>query len=88
MLETNCPIQINDWEDLIIKAVKYGLKEDNSEYSFIRVFRRLIKKAVTDKSIISKSFELLAGYSQFSTIMLSRDANQSQKGNSILSLNN
>lgn len=85
-MEPNCVIEISDWEDLTVKAVKYGLKEENPAYGFIRVFRRLIKKAVIDKSIISKSFELLAGHSQFSTIMLSREANQSQKGNFILLL--
>lgn len=80
-METNSPIQIFDWVDLTVKAIKYCLKEENSEYGFIRVFRKLIKKAITDKSIILESFELLTGYSKFSTIMLSRDANQSQKGN-------
>lgn len=79
LLETNCPIQINDWDDITIKAIKYGLVEENPEYGFIRVLRKLVKKANTDKSILSKIFELLAGYSQFSNIMLNRDAKQIQK---------
>lgn len=78
------PIQISDWDDLAIKAIKYSLIEENPEYSFIKVFRKLIKKADVDKSIVLKSFELLAGYSQFSSIMLSRDAKQLQKGNLVL----
>lgn len=85
-METNCPIQISDWDAIIIKAIKYGLVEENPEYGFIRVLRKLVKKANIDKSIISKSFELLAGYSQFSNIMLNRDAKQIQKGNLFLIL--
>lgn len=69
-----------------MKAVKCGLIENDPEYGFIRVFRKLVKKANIDKSIVSKSFELLAGYSQFSNIMLSRDAKQLQKGNLVLLL--
>ncbi|VVC41831.1 Hypothetical protein CINCED_3A025916 [Cinara cedri] len=76
---TNCPIQISDWDTLAMKAVKYGLKEENPDYSFIRVFKSLIKKANVDVCIVKKSFELLAGYSQFSNIMLNRDSNQVQK---------
>ncbi|XP_025207586.1 uncharacterized protein LOC112603296 isoform X2 [Melanaphis sacchari] len=79
LLEINCPIQISDWDDIIMKAVKYGLVEENPEYCFIRVLRKLVKKANIDKSITSKSFELLAGHSQFSNIMLSRDAKRIQK---------
>lgn len=86
MLETNCSLQISDWDAIIMKAVKCGLIENDPEYGFIRVFRKLVKKANIDKSIVSKSFELLAGYSQFSNIMLSRDAKQLQKGNLVLIL--
>lgn len=74
-----CPIQINDWDALTIKALKHGLAQKDQEYSFIRVFRKLIKKINIDKSIVSKSFELLAGHSQFTCIMLSRDF-EDQKG--------
>jgi len=81
LLEINCPIQISDWDAIIMKAVKYGLIEENPEYGFIRVLRKLVKIANIDKSIIIKSFELLAGHSQFSNIMLNRDAKQIQKGN-------
>uniref|UniRef100_A0A2S2NAL6 Nucleolar pre-ribosomal-associated protein 1 n=1 Tax=Schizaphis graminum TaxID=13262 RepID=A0A2S2NAL6_SCHGA len=62
-----------------MKAVKYGLIEENPEYGFIRVLRKLVKIANIDKSITIKSFELLAGHSQFSNIMLNRDAKQIQK---------
>jgi len=86
LLEPNCSIQISDWDAITIKAIKYGLVEENPEYGFIRVFRKLVKKANVDKSIVSKSFELLAGYSQFSNIMLNRDAKQIQKGNSFFIL--
>lgn len=86
LLGPNCPIQISDWDAIIMKAVKYGLVEENPEYGFIRVLRKLVKKANIDKSIISKFFELLAGHSQFSNIMLNRDAKQIQKGNSLLTL--
>lgn len=86
MLSTNCTIQISDWDALTMKAVKYGLVEENPEYGFIRVLRKLVKKANIDKSIVSKCFELLAGYSQFSNIMLKRDAKQLQKGNLFLIL--
>ncbi|KAF0767622.1 Nucleolar pre-ribosomal-associated protein 1 [Aphis craccivora] len=79
LLGPNCPIQISDWEAIIMKAVKYGLVEENPEYGFIKVLRKLVKKANIDKSIVSKSFELLAGHSQFSNIMLNRDAKQIQK---------
>lgn len=84
MFEIKTPIQISDWDALAIKAIKYGLIEEKPEYSFIKVFRKLIKKADVDKSIVSKTFELLAGYSHFSSIMLSRDAKQPQKGNLVL----
>lgn len=84
LLETNCLIQISDWEDLAIKAIKYGLVEENPEYGYIRVFKKLIKKVHIDKSVVSKCFELLVGHSQFSNIMLNRDAKQIQKGNFIL----
>lgn len=86
MLETHCPLQISDWNALTIKAVKCGLIENNPKYGFIRVLRKLVKKANIDKSTVSKSFELLAGYSQFSNIMLNRDAIQIQKGNFVLLL--
>jgi hypothetical protein len=81
LLETLSPLEISDWDALTIKAVKCGLIENDPEYGFIRVFRKLIKKANIDKSVVSKSFELLAGYSQFTNIMLNRDAKQIQKGN-------
>lgn len=64
-----------------MKAIKYALKEENPDYSFIRVFKSLIKKVNVDACILKQSFELLAGYSQFSNIMLNRDSNQIQKGN-------
>ncbi|XP_025413157.1 nucleolar pre-ribosomal-associated protein 1 [Sipha flava] len=79
LLETLSPLEISDWDALTIKAVKCGLIENDPEYGFIRVFRKLIKKANIDKSVVSKSFELLAGYSQFTNIMLNRDAKQIQK---------
>jgi len=81
LLETNCLIQISDWDALTIKAIKCGLIEENPVYGFIKVLRILIKKTSIDKSIISKCFELLAGYSQFTSIMLSRNFMELQKGN-------
>jgi len=85
LLETNnCSIQINDWEAFTIKAIKCSLTEENPVYDFIKVLRILIKKANIDKSIVSKSFELLTGYSQFTSIMLSRNAKELQKGNLFL----
>lgn len=74
-----CPIQISDWDAITIKALKHGLAPKDQEYSFIRVFRKLIKKIDVDKSVVLKSFELLAGHSQFIFIMLSRDV-VDQKG--------
>lgn len=64
-----------------MKSVVSGLMETNPNYGFIKVLRKLIKKADIDKSVISKSFELLVGHSQFSNIMLNRSVQQPQKGN-------
>jgi len=81
LLEANYSIQIDDWSVLAMKAIKCGLTGENPEYSFIKVFRKLVKKAKIDKSIVAKSFDLLAGYSQFTNIMINRDSKQPQKGN-------
>lgn len=80
MFEANCSIKINDWETLIKHSIQCSLIEANPDYTYIRVFRRLIKKAPVDKSIVSKTFEFLVGHSQFSNIMLSRDVYEEQKG--------
>lgn len=64
-----------------MKSVMSGLMEENPTYGFIKVLRKLIKKADIDKSVISKSFEFLVGHSQFSNIMLNRNIQQLQKGN-------
>lgn len=77
---TNCSLQINDWNALAKKAITYGLKDEDPEFGFIRVFKSLIKKANVDACIVKELFEILAGYSQFTTIMLSRDS-EVQKGN-------
>lgn len=84
LLETNFSIKICDWDALIMKSVMTGLTETNPKYGFIKVLRKLIKKADIDKSIISKSFGLLVGHSQFSNIMLNRNVQQQQKGNLII----
>lgn len=81
LLDLNSPIQISDWDALTKKALKHGLEEENPKFEFIKVFRKLIKKSSVDKIIFSNSFNLLTGHSQFSNIMLSREANQLQKGN-------
>lgn len=75
-----CPIKISDWDALTMKALKHGLAPKDQEYNFIRVLRKLIKQINMDKSVVLKSFELLAGHSQFIFIMLSRDVEE-QKGN-------
>lgn len=81
LLEVESPIQNCDWDNIAKSALKYGLVEENPKYDFIRVFRKLIKKSIIDKSILSNFLNLLTGHSQFSNIMLNRDANQHQKGN-------
>lgn len=82
MLEgTKCPIQFSDWNALAKKAIQYGLKDINPEFGFIRVFKSLIKKADVDACILKEIFEILAGYSHFTSIMLKRDSNHVQKGN-------
>lgn len=74
-------MKITDEEmDLAVKAIKYGLVEENPEYCYIKVLNKLIKKVNIDESFVKNTFELLVGHSQFIHIMLNRDANQAQKG--------
>jgi len=80
MFEANCSIEMNDWETLIKQSIQCGLIEVNPDYTYIRVFRRLIKKAFVDKSVVLKTFEFLVSHSRFSSIMLSRDGYEEQKG--------
>lgn len=81
MFEANsCPIIINDWESVIQQSIRYGLTDVVSDCIYIRVCRKLIKKAVVDKSVVSKTFEFLVGHSRFNSIMQRRSDFDEQKG--------
>lgn len=77
---------MDDIEAIPTKAIKYGLQE-NPEYGFIRVLRRLVKKVNLDKSLPKKTFELLSGHSKFMGIMLNQKSNHFQKGKIFLIFN-
>ncbi|XP_050532927.1 nucleolar pre-ribosomal-associated protein 1 [Daktulosphaira vitifoliae] len=72
-------VQLNDWDAIIKKALKFGLADENPKYELIKVLRKLIKNTSVEKSILLNTFNLLTGHSQFSNIMINRNANQAQK---------
>lgn len=79
-LDSTSFVQLNDWDAITKKALKLGLVEENPKYEFVKVIRKLIKNTTVEESVILNTFNLLTGHSQFSNIMINRNANQVQKG--------